>query len=133
MTRGDEFADTPAVFDAKCRAVAELLRRARELGNATVYSGAGISRASGVPDYASKRTVGSLGAAAPGIVLKTPLDAAPTKAHRVLAAMFAQGYLSEWVNQNHDGLPQKAGVPEQVINEIHGAWYVALGVAPIVF
>jgi hypothetical protein len=27
------------------------------------------------------------------------------------------------VNQNHDGLPQKAGLPQEYINEIHGAWH----------
>lgn len=31
--------------------------------------------------------------------------------------------LHGWVNQNHDGLPQKAGLPQQCINEIHGAWH----------
>ena len=25
--------------------------------------------------------------------------------------------------QNHDGLPQKAGFPQELINEVHGAWY----------
>jgi hypothetical protein len=27
------------------------------------------------------------------------------------------------VQQNHDGLPQKAGFPQERINEIHGSWY----------
>jgi NAD-dependent SIR2 family protein deacetylase len=27
------------------------------------------------------------------------------------------------VQQNHDGLPQKAGFPQEKINEIHGSWY----------
>jgi len=27
------------------------------------------------------------------------------------------------VQQNHDGLPQKAGFPQESINEIHGSWY----------
>jgi hypothetical protein len=32
-------------------------------------------------------------------------------------------YISTTVQQNHDGLPQKAGFPQECINEIHGAWY----------
>mmetsp|Transcript_53606 Transcript_53606/g.144375 ORF Transcript_53606/g.144375 Transcript_53606/m.144375 type:complete len:102 (+) Transcript_53606:3-308(+) len=28
-----------------------------------------------------------------------------------------------WVQQNHDGLPQKAGYPQESINEIHGSWF----------
>ena len=27
------------------------------------------------------------------------------------------------MQQNHDGLPQKAGYPQQHLNEIHGAWF----------
>jgi NAD-dependent SIR2 family protein deacetylase len=27
------------------------------------------------------------------------------------------------IQQNHDGLPQKAGFPQHCINEIHGAWF----------
>ena len=30
--------------------------------------------------------------------------------------------LSFWVQQNHDGLPQKAGFPQWLLNEIHGSW-----------
>ncbi len=33
------------------------------------------------------------------------------------------GLVSDVVNQNHDGISQKAGVPEAKINEIHGAWF----------
>jgi len=33
------------------------------------------------------------------------------------------GLLHGWVQQNHDGLPQKAGFPQENINEIHGSWY----------
>jgi hypothetical protein len=31
--------------------------------------------------------------------------------------------MHRWINQNHDGLPQKAGLPQEAINEIHGAWH----------
>jgi hypothetical protein len=31
--------------------------------------------------------------------------------------------IHEWIQQNHDGLPQKAGLPQHCINEIHGAWF----------
>lgn len=37
--------------------------------------------------------------------------------------MHANGFLKEVVNQNHDGLAAKAGVPEYAVNEIHGAWF----------
>lgn len=37
--------------------------------------------------------------------------------------MHGAGYIHRWINQNHDGLPQKAGLPQEAINEIHGAWH----------
>lgn len=86
-----------------------------------VYSGAGLSKGAGIADYAS-RVPGSIsGAGAPR--LASPLEARPTKAHYVLAAMFARGLVHEFVNQNHDGLAEKAGVPQSAVNEIHGAWF----------
>merc|ERR1740130_761080 len=62
------------------------------------------------------------GAAAPSS-FRSPLCCQPTTAHRALVAMHAGGYIHRWVNQNHDGLPQKAGLPQEAINEIHGAWH----------
>lgn len=41
----------------------------------------------------------------------------------MLVALSRAGYLKHWVQQNHDGLPQKAGYPQEHINEIHGAWF----------
>ena len=37
--------------------------------------------------------------------------------------MYANGLLHEWIQQNHDGLPQKAGMPQAGLNEIHGSWF----------
>jgi len=51
------------------------------------------------------------------------LTAKPTLAHRVLTALHHAGKISHWVQQNHDGLPQKAGFPQHHLNEIHGAWF----------
>ena len=28
-----------------------------------------------------------------------------------------------WVQQNHDGLPQKAGYPQEDVYEVHGSWF----------
>eukprot|EP00747_Dinoflagellata_sp_TGD_P067317 gnl/TRDRNA2_/TRDRNA2_155216_c0_seq1.p1 gnl/TRDRNA2_/TRDRNA2_155216_c0~~gnl/TRDRNA2_/TRDRNA2_155216_c0_seq1.p1 ORF type:complete len:665 (+),score=100.38 gnl/TRDRNA2_/TRDRNA2_155216_c0_seq1:190-1995(+) len=47
----------------------------------------------------------------------------PTVAHRALTAMYRSGFLHGWIQQNHDGLPQKAGMPQDAINEIHGSWF----------
>ena len=66
-----------------------------------MYSGAGISVAAGIGQAARGAARGSRGT-----------DAEPTPAHFALAALHRAGLLHGWVQQNHDGLPQKAGFPQ---------------------
>merc|ERR1711998_326388 len=78
-----------------------------------VYSGAGISRAAGIGQAA--RGAGGGGGKS--------TDALPTFTHYALGALAKAGFVQGWVQQNHDGLPQKAGFPQERINEEHGSWY----------
>eukprot|EP00413_Alexandrium_margalefii_P013522 CAMPEP_0204530302 /NCGR_PEP_ID=MMETSP0661-20131031/10546_1 /ASSEMBLY_ACC=CAM_ASM_000606 /TAXON_ID=109239 /ORGANISM="Alexandrium margalefi, Strain AMGDE01CS-322" /LENGTH=413 /DNA_ID=CAMNT_0051536387 /DNA_START=97 /DNA_END=1338 /DNA_ORIENTATION=- len=123
-----EYEDTKEALRGKARAFARLLRSA---GCRVVYSGAGLSTAAGIDDYATRSEAsvsgGPLGRGppptGPGSAFRSPFCAQPTLAHRALVAMHGAGLLQYWVNQNHDGLPQKAGLPQECINEIHGAWH----------
>jgi hypothetical protein len=119
--KAHEYEDEPGVLAAKVKLLASLIRRAK---HAVVYTGAGLSTSSGIGDYATKGTTHK------GPVAKrfSPLEAKPTLSHRVLVALHAAGELTHWIQQNHDGLPQKAGMPQGAINEIHGAWCVVLRV-----
>merc|ERR1712054_477188 len=40
-----------------------------------------------------------------------------------MADLNRHNLLHGWVQQNHDGLPQKAGYKQEAINEIHGSWF----------
>ena len=120
-----EYQDTPEVLTAKIEVLAQLLLESKET---SIYSGAGLSTSAGINDYASK---------APNSMAKAKLNVgkaslaqlkelAPTKAHRVLAALTQRTEapcIKHWVNQNHDGLPQKAGCRPEVLNDIHGSWF----------
>jgi NAD-dependent SIR2 family protein deacetylase len=117
-TLAHEYLDEPDVLDAKVDLLIDLLRRAK--GKSVVYSGAGISKSSGIPDYASKASNSLV--AAPKVA--SPILALPTLAHRVLTALHRrEGWIGQWINQNHDGLAQKAGFPEKLCNSIHGDWF----------
>jgi NAD-dependent SIR2 family protein deacetylase len=105
-----EFEDTEATTADKCDMLVSLLKASRRT---VVYSGAGISVAACIGQAA----VGSGGEGRKGI------DALPTKTHYALASLAKHGLLHGWVQQNHDGLPQKAGFPQESINEIHGSWF----------
>eukprot|EP00928_Gymnodinium_smaydae_P097617 TRINITY_DN8894_c0_g1_i1.p1 TRINITY_DN8894_c0_g1~~TRINITY_DN8894_c0_g1_i1.p1 ORF type:complete len:454 (-),score=101.96 TRINITY_DN8894_c0_g1_i1:166-1527(-) len=136
-----EYEDDEIVLKAKVRVLGALLKRAQRC---VIYSGAGLSTGAGIGDYASQSEESASGTAPPpranflseiqsrgGVPsagpaappLRSPLCAQPTLSHKVLVALHRAGHVHRWINQNHDGLPQKAGIPQEAINEIHGAWH----------
>jgi NAD-dependent deacetylase len=103
-----------------------------------VFTGAGVSTESGIPDF---RSPGGLWTRyAPidysdylsssdmrreswqrGLHTYPPIaDALPNAAHLAIAAWYADGLLNGIVTQNIDGLHQKAGVPDDGVIELHG-------------
>ncbi|CAF3374871.1 unnamed protein product [Rotaria socialis] len=111
-----EYLDSDKVLDAKLDAVVSLIRQSHQF---VVYTGAGISTSAGIGDYASK--------ASNSIVMRETsvnrLKAIPTLSHHVLVALEKKKLLKHWVQQNHDGLAQRAGYPQEKLNEIHGSWF----------
>jgi NAD-dependent SIR2 family protein deacetylase len=117
--KAHEYLDSDAVLEAKVELLATLIQQSE---NCMAYTGAGISTASGIDDYATRAGEGSE-IQKGREKIKTPWDAQPTLSHRALTALHREGHLKHWVQQNHDGLPQKAGYPQAALNEIHGAWF----------
>ena len=125
-----QFHDDETTLQAKVRQLARLICQARRT---VVFAGAGLSTAAGIVDYASPPPQnafkeGLAAALAAALAAKegtggfrSSLCAQPTLSHRVLAALHKAGHLHRLIQQNHDGLPQKAGLPQQALNEIHGA------------
>jgi len=117
--KAHEWGEHPEVLKAKVKLLADMVRKAK---NCMAFTGAGISTAAGIDDYATKgRDRGAEGTVKDRPVVKDWKDAMPTKGHRVLVAMCKAGYLKHWIQQNHDSLPQKAGYPQHMLNEIHGS------------
>jgi len=114
-----EYVDQPAVMREKIQQLAELWRRSE---NCVVYTGAGLSTASGIGDYASKAGGSIAPHRASAKSTGSRLELQPTLAHHGLAALGERGMIKHWVQQNHDRLAQKAGYPQAKLNEIHGAW-----------
>lgn len=120
-----EYLDSSVVLKAKVKMLAQKIRRSHQQ---VVYSGAGLSTASGTPDYASRSSSsiaphlkGNRGVPKRAIGSCNRLDAEPTAAHCVLATLWRKKLLQHWLQQNHDRLAQKAGFPQTSLNEIHGA------------
>lgn len=123
------------------------LDAARELANlvlasgsfgTVVFTGAGVSTASGIPDFRSPGGLWSqyapinyaeyIGDPAMrreawrrGLHTYAPLASAqPNPAHAAIAGWWSQGLLNGVVTQNIDGLHQRSGVPDDAIVELHG-------------
>jgi len=107
-----EYADSAKVLEMKVKLFASLLRASRRT---LAYTGAGLSVAAGI----GMAAVGSSGGGGMGVATAGE----PTLAHCVMAELNRQQLLHGWVQQNHDGLPQKAGYRQEDINEIHGSWF----------
>jgi len=111
-----EYRDKPEVVKAKVALLAQLLRQA---DNCVAYTGAGLSVSSGLADYATK--------AKESVEARQTVDsrylAQPNVGHIALARLHEQGFVKRVFNQNHDGLLQKAGLPQGAVNEIHGAFF----------
>jgi len=117
---------------------AALSRLFAESKRAVVFTGAGISTESGIPDFrspggvwekfkpimyqdfvasdAAKREYWRQRFAREGAMLK----AEPNRGHRAVEKLVRTGKVSSVITQNIDGLHQVSGVPEEKIIELHG-------------
>ncbi len=117
--------------------VAELFRQARR---PVVFTGAGVSTESGIPDFRSpggiwdrfdpdeftyqnfigtvegRRKYWQLGRQIYAVVR----DAQPNPAHYAIAELHRMGKLHCCITQNIDNLHQKAGLPPEKVIELHG-------------
>lgn len=116
----------------------ELARLIDEAERAVVFTGAGISTESGIPDFRSpngiwsKTTpiyfdeyVRSEEARIEAWRRKFEIDrdivgAEPNRGHRAVAKLVRIGKVSSVITQNIDGLHQLAGVPDEQTIELHG-------------
>jgi NAD-dependent deacetylase len=121
--------------DDDIAALARLIERSRR---AVVFTGAGISTESGIPDFRSPGGVWTKMA---------PIDfdsflasdaarretwrrrfameetfraAAPNRGHRAVDALVRRGKVSAVITQNIDGLHQASGIPDEQVIELHG-------------
>lgn len=107
-------------------------------GRAVVFTGAGISTESGIPDFRSpggiwtkyqpidfREFISSEEARIETWRRKIAVDEAvsraePNRGHLAIAQLVAQGRVSSVITQNIDGLHQRSGVPEERVIELHG-------------
>lgn len=87
--------------------IEQLATDLRQADTAVAFTGAGVSTASGIPDFRSDDGIWQ------------DHDPEPNPAHDALATLETQGYLDAVITQNADGLHQTAGAEEVI--ELHGS------------
>src|SRR5579871_5371182 len=118
--------------------IAALTRLIETARRAVVFTGAGISTESGIPDF---RSPGGIWTKYQPIYFddfmsseemrreawrrkfatdETMLKAEPNAGHRALAKLVERGKMTAIITQNVDGLHQRSGVPDSKIIELHG-------------
>jgi NAD-dependent deacetylase len=124
-----------ATKEAGLEDLKRLLDRSRR---AVVFTGAGVSTESGIPDFRSpggfwtkhqpidfKDFVAFEDLRVEAWRRKMAADEAfsraePNRGHRAIARLVGEGKASAVITQNIDGLHQRAGVPDESVIELHG-------------
>lgn len=90
----------------------------QEASYVVVFTGAGISTSTGLPDYRGEnglRTRKRQRTAIPDLNLLQP---SPT--HMILKELHRLGYIKHIITQNVDNLHRKSGIPQNSLTELHG-------------
>jgi NAD-dependent deacetylase len=118
--------------------IQQLARLIDDARRVVVFTGAGISTESGIPDFRSPtgiwsqttpiyfdEYVASADARTEAWRRKFEIDkdmigAEPNRGHRAVAKLVRTGKVSAVITQNIDGLHQESGVPDENMIELHG-------------
>lgn len=128
-----EFYDSPEQLQAKIKTLARFVRASKHF---SVYTGAGISTAAGVPDFRGPNGCWTR-AAKVKRGEKVPVHAGrseymdrklntgritvrPTLSHMAIVGMMKAGLCKFLISSNCDGLHLASGVPPNMISEVHG-------------
>lgn len=122
-------------MDQNAAALGKLIGSSEQM---VIFTGAGISTESGIPDFRSPNGIWSKlkpiqfqdfvsseemrkEAWRRKIVIDEDMQrAVPNRGHRAVAALVASGKCNTVITQNIDGLHQVSGIPDENIVELHG-------------
>ena len=124
-----EFFDTDEELEKKIDLLAKWVKESK---HCVMFTGAGISTSTGIPDFRSgMNTVLKTGPGVwelqakgvsrkPGAALPNMLKAIPSLSHMAIVQMHKEGMVKFTVSQNVDGLHLRSGIPGNELAELHG-------------
>ncbi|XP_058138070.1 NAD-dependent protein deacylase sirtuin-6 isoform X2 [Dasypus novemcinctus] len=117
-----EIFDPPEELERKVRELAQLVWRASYV---VFHTGAGISTASGIPDFRGPHGVWTMEERGLAPKFDTTFEnARPTRTHMALVQLERVGLLHFLVSQNVDGLHVRSGFPRDKLAELHGNMFI---------
>lgn len=107
-----------ALFDQELHNLAKKIRQSRKL---VIFTGAGISTDTGLPDYRGPDGVWTRRKKGMSDKSVKPFSKfKPSSGHKALYELHKKGFLAFLITQNIDNLHRKSGIPEDKLAEIHG-------------
>nr|XP_033811665.1 NAD-dependent protein deacetylase sirtuin-6 isoform X4 [Geotrypetes seraphini] len=117
-----EIFDSQEEVDRKVHKLAELIQNSSYV---VVHTGAGISTASGIPDFRGPNGVWTMEEKGLHPKFDTTFEnARPSKTHLALLKLQRVGILKFLISQNVDGLHVRSGFPRDRLAELHGNMFV---------
>ncbi|TVU13363.1 hypothetical protein EJB05_40415 [Eragrostis curvula] len=114
-----EIFDSPEILHNKIEELAAMVQKSKHL---VVFTGAGISTSSGIPDFRGPKGVWTLQRAGKGVPnASLPFHrAVPSMTHMALVELERAGLLKFVISQNVDSLHLRSGLPREKLAELHG-------------
>ena len=124
-----EFFDSPEELEKKIDLLAKWVKESK---HCVMFTGAGISTSTGIPDFRSgMNTVLKTGPGVwelqakgvsrkPGKAIPNMLKAIPSPTHMAMVKLHKEGLVKFTVSQNVDGLHLRSGIPSHELAELHG-------------
>ena len=110
--------DQKGYFEKSLEDLAHRIKHAKHL---VIFTGAGISTDSGLPDYRGSDGVWTRRKKGLSDKKIKPFSKfKPNAGHKALYELYHRGYLKFLVTQNIDNLHRRSGIPEANLAEIHG-------------
>lgn len=118
--------------------ISQIAEKILQGGNIVIFTGAGISTESGIPDYRSQGGIWDKFKPVYFDEFMSREDArveywqrwqelyqglrqaTPNKGHQAIAELYQMGLVQAIVTQNIDGLHQASGIPDSAVIELHG-------------
>ena len=110
-------------LDSGVSAIAELIKESKHL---VIFTGAGISTASGISDYRGPDGVWTRrDKGLNPLPMSIPWDKIkPNEGHQSIVKLFEMGLVKAVISQNVDGLHLNSGLKSEILAEIHGIHFI---------